>query len=211
MLSGGLTNLTQPKCLSVCICLLQKMSICLKSCLDIFLACLLFCQAKGCLTACQQLLSIGAQLKLTSVVCVSVTAQESRNASLTWHHVSLSTEAHHQHCAIAKPWQCTCFPISHPPPFVAMYSDRWRAKQGWDGDVMVWRSGKCKFASERSFFQGVKMMGCGYGARARAKVVWCQVKCKLYCNSRTVMPKIIIISSLSAVKLDGTYYQFGHI
>ena len=48
-----------------------------------------------------------------------MTAQGSRNASLTWlHHVSLSTEAHHQHYAFAKPWQCTCFPISHPPPLV---------------------------------------------------------------------------------------------
>ena len=102
------------------------------------------------------------------------------------------------------------FPYFTPSTPCCMCFDRWRAKQGWDGDVMVWRSVKCKFARGRSFFRGVKIMGCGSGARAKV-LQWCQVKCKLYCNSRTVMPKIIIISSLSSAELDGTYPWFGHI
>ena len=129
-----------------------KMSICLKSCLDIFLACLFLLRQglSDCLPA--------ASFNFASIE-INVCRPRLCDGSKITQCVSHLTSALFEHWSSSST-VCICqalamhlFPYFTPStPCLWMYSDRWRAKQGWYRNVMAWQSVKCKFAKEVFFF-----------------------------------------------------------
>ena len=120
-------------------------------------------------------------IEINSVICLSVADQGSCNASPTWRRVS--AQAQQQDSLLRVGREIFSSFISSTP---LQQPDSW---QGWD--VIVWRTG-CK--SRKVFFSSsVENDGVGF-ASSWSKSAQCQLKCKLDCNSRTVMPKIILWS-----------------
>ena len=199
--------LTQPKCLSVCICLQQKCpSEILKSCLDIFLACL-FLSRQG-LSDCLPAASFNS-----ASIEINVCRPRLWDGSKITQCVSHLTSALFEHWSSSST-VCICQALAmHLFPYFTPSTPCCECILTGEGQNKV-EMGTCHGLKKWScnniyilfFSSRVKMMvWCG------STVFWCQVECKLYCNSRTVMPNIIVASSLSSLELGGIYSLFGHI